>query len=71
MLRERVVLADVALRLELDDDRSYRLSYGDLVEYTPGRRRVRGRTTSYAFRSVEQMRYDFERDVCAVGGALG
>ncbi len=71
MMREHVVLRDQALRLELDDDRTYRLAYGDLVEYIPGRRRVRGRTTSYVFRSVEQMRYDFERDVQAVGGALG
>jgi hypothetical protein len=71
MVRERVVLGEQELRLELDEDRSYRLAYGDLVEYTPGRRRVRGRTTPYLFRSVEQMRYDFERDVQAVGGTLG
>lgn len=27
---------------------------------------LRGRATSYVFRSVEQLRYDFERDVEAV-----
>jgi len=27
------------------------------------RRRVRGREEAYQFRSVEQLRYDFERDV--------
>lgn len=71
MVREQVLLGRCALRLELNDDRSYRLAYGDVVEYTPGRRRVRGRTTPYVFRSVEQMRYDFERDVQAAGGSLG
>lgn len=70
MLRERVFLGGQALILELDADRRYRLAYGTLVEYTPGRRRVRGRTTSYEFRSVEQLRYDFERDVESVGGKL-
>ena len=71
MLRERIFLGVQELRLELDGDRAYRLAFGDLVEYTPGRRRVRGRTMPYVFRSVEQMRYDFERDVQAVGGRLG
>jgi len=70
MLRERVFLGGQALILELDADRRYRLAYGALVEYTPGRRRVRGRTTSYEFRSIEQLRYDFERDVESVGGKL-
>lgn len=71
MLRERVLLGDQVLRIELDADRRYRLAYGELVEYTPGRRRVRGRSMPYDFRSVEQMRYDFERDVESVGGRLG
>ena len=35
------------------------------------RRRVRGRELPYEFRSVEQLRYDFERDVEAAGGTLG
>ena len=71
MLLERVVGRGPALVIELNDDRTYRLAYGELVEYTPGRRRVRGRTVPYRFRSVEQTRYDFERDVRSVGGSLG
>ena len=59
------------LRVELAADRRYRLAYGELVEYTPGRRCVRGRAMPYDFRSVEQMRYDFECDVESVGGRLG
>ena len=43
--------------------RRYKLDYNGLVIYENGKRTVRGRTTAYAFRSVEQMRYDFERDV--------
>jgi len=45
------------------EGKSYRLNYNDLVIYENGRRIIRGRATPYAFRSVEQMRYDFERDV--------
>ena len=71
MLHERVFLAQGILAIDLDADGRYRLRYGDLVDYTPGKRRVRGRTTPYEFRSVEQLRYDFERDVQSVGGALG
>jgi hypothetical protein len=70
VLSEQVVGAG-RLTIELHDDRSYRLRYADLVEYTPGRRRVRGRTVPYELRSVEQLRYDFERDVEAAGGAIG
>ena len=48
------------------DGSTYRLSYKDLVVYENGRRIIRGRSSAYAFRSVEQMRYDFERDVEAL-----
>ena len=51
------------VEIELHDDLSYVLRYGDLVEYRNHRRRVRGRARPYEFRSVEQLRYDFERDV--------
>lgn len=71
MVRERILLGEQRVHVELANDRSYRLAYGELVEYTPGRRRVRGRTAPYLLRSVEQMRYDFERDVQAAGGVLG
>ena len=53
LLRERVLTADGMLELELHDDLRYRLSWRGVV-YTDKRR--------YAFRSVEQLRYDFERD---------
>jgi hypothetical protein len=59
------------LEIELHDDLSYVLRYGDVVEYSNHRRRVRGRTLPYEFRSVEQLRYDFEQDVRAAGGELG
>jgi hypothetical protein len=64
MLREIVVLnTGELLTIELDANFGYRLRYGELVEYTNSRRRVRGRTVPYTFRSVEQLRYDFEEDV--------
>lgn len=58
------------LEIELHDDLRYLLRCGSLVEYTPGRRRLRGRSLPYEFRSVEQLRYDFEQDVLAAGGSL-
>jgi hypothetical protein len=64
MVRETVVLqGGKLLQIELSPDLSYRLRYGELVEYANGRRRVRGRTSPYTFKSVEQLRYDFEEDV--------
>ena len=71
LLAETVLLAPTLVRVELADDGTYRLSYGELVVYENGRRRVRGRVQPYELRSVEQLRYDFERDVEAVGGRLG
>ena len=69
-LTETVLLGDVLVRVDLDGER-YRLSYGERVVYENGRRRVRGRWTDYRFRSIEQLRYDFERDVEDAGGRLG
>ncbi len=71
VLHERVVLTEATLEIELHADLRYRLRYGDLVEYENGRRKLRGRSSRYEFRSVEQLRYDFERDVAAAGGRLG
>ena len=71
MLRETVVMQDAVLEIELDAGLRYRLRYGELVEYENGRRKVRGRSSRYEFRSVEQLRYDFEQDVAAAGGRLG
>jgi hypothetical protein len=70
LLSERVVVSEARLTIDLGDDGGYLLRYGELVEYTPGRRRVRGRAMPYVFRSVEQLRYDFERDVEAAGGRI-
>jgi hypothetical protein len=70
LLSERIALDDAVLEIEVGDDLNYRLRYGDLVHYENHRRRVCGRTLPYEFRSVEQLRYDFERDVEAAGGKL-
>jgi len=70
LLQEKVVLDGALLEIELDDESRYRLRYGELVEYENGRRRLRGRWSRYEFRSIEQLRYDFERDVEALGGSL-
>jgi hypothetical protein len=34
-----------------------------MVEYADGKRLIGGRPQPYEFKSVEQLRYDFERDV--------
>ncbi len=71
VLRETCFFRGVKVEIDLDADRRYRLRYGAQVEYVPGRRTVNGQGAPYRFRSVEQLRYDFEQDVKAVGGALG
>ena len=54
LLRETVVMeGNDILEIELHDDLQYRLSWRGAV-YDSKRR--------YDFRSVEQLRYDFERD---------
>jgi hypothetical protein len=70
LLSETVLLGHALVRVEVDDGLRYRLSYGELVVYENGRRRVHGRTQPYELRSVEQLRYDFGRDVEAAGGRL-
>jgi hypothetical protein len=52
LLRETVVLEGGLLEIELHDDLRYRLSWRGVV-WDQDRR--------YTFRSVEQLRYDFER----------
>ena len=71
LLQESILLRDAVVSVELDEDGHYRLAYGERVVYENGRRTVRGRSTPYEFKSVEQLRYDFERDVAAVAGRLG
>ena len=65
---ERHLRADGRLiEAAVDAPSRYRLRFGRpgawLVSYEDGRREVKGRRQPYAFRSVEQLRYDFERDV--------
>ena len=60
--RETVLLRRGVLTIELLDDLSYRLQCGEVV-YEGNRKVVKGRSTPYAFRSVEQLRYDFEKDL--------
>jgi hypothetical protein len=62
---ERVVLPYGLFTVYLDGN-DYSLNYDNLVIYENGKRKVRGRVTPYAFRSVEQLRYDFENDVKAL-----
>jgi hypothetical protein len=71
VLHERCLWRGGLLEIELHADLRYRLRYAGLVEYLPGRKVVRGRAYPYAFRSIEQLRYDFEQDAKAAGGALG
>ena len=56
LLRETVVTPEGILELELHDDLRYRLSWRGVVHENNPR---------YRFRSVEQLRYDFERDAKA------
>ena len=71
LLEERALFKGADLEVRLSSDLSYLLRYADLVRYQDGKKTVRGRTTSYSFKSVEQLRYDFEQDVRAAGGSLG
>jgi len=71
LLSETTLLPHGIVSVALDDDGRYRLAYGEAVVYENGRRRVRGRATPYEMRSIEQLCYDFERDVESVGGSLG
>jgi hypothetical protein len=71
LLHEKALFEGETLEIELHDDLRYRLGFGDFVVYENHLKRIRGKTSSYQFRSVEQLRYDFERDVRAAGGRLG
>ncbi len=71
LFHERTFFRDGMLEVELHDDLRYRLSYGNAVEYMNDRKIVKNKETAYHFKSVEQLRYDFERDVLAAGGRLG
>jgi hypothetical protein len=79
LVHERVVLADGAQIEIAFDPPAYRLAWHSRsarVRYESEgdgrhRRLVRARRLAYEFRSVEQLRYDFERDIEAAGGSLG
>ena len=71
LLHEKAFFKGAVLEIELHDDSRYRLRFGDLVLYENHRKKIRGKEASYQFKSVEQLRYDFERDVRAAGGSLG
>jgi len=65
---ERHLRADgQVIEAAVDSQARYRLRFGRpgawLVSYEDGRRMLKGRRQPYAFRSVEQLRYDFEKDV--------
>lgn len=66
LLHEIAFTGGEVMEIELHADLRYRLRYGALVEYRNGQRRVRGRVRPYEFRSVEQLRYDFEQDIAAL-----
>ena len=70
LLQERALFRDALLEIELHDDLRYRLCYAEEVEFSNGRMRIGAKLYPYAFRSVEQLRYDFEREVLAAGGRL-
>jgi len=61
-MHERVIFPNGEYELLFENSSSFLLRFGDRVEYRPGMKRVRGRRSPYQFRSVEQLRYDFERD---------
>jgi hypothetical protein len=64
---ETVILEGAVLRLEVHDGPRYVARYGDLVHFENGKKRVRGRTSAYEFRSIEQLRYDFEKELKQLG----
>jgi len=67
LYREQVILGQRELVMEVHDGGRYLLRYGELLEYRDGRKRLRGRWSAYPFRSVEQLRYDFEREMRQLG----
>ena len=57
------------LEIELHDDMKYSLRFGDLVLFANQHKIVKGRKVPYTFRSVEQLRYDFEREIADLAKA--
>jgi hypothetical protein len=71
VLHEMSFLGGERVEVKLHDDLRYLLRYGDRVIYENQQKTFQGRKYRYDFRSVEQLRYDFERDVAAAGGRIG
>ena len=71
LLQEKALFKGTELEVRLSSDLSYLLRYGDRVRYQDGKKTIGEKTFPYSFKSVEQLRYDFERDVRAAGGSLG
>ena len=71
LLQEKALFQGEILEVELHDDLSYRLRFGERVQYENHLRKIGAKVSAYEFRSVEQLRYDFERDVAAAGGSPG
>jgi hypothetical protein len=71
LLQEKAIFHGEMVEVVLHDDLRYRLCFGDKVRYENRLRFIRDKQFPYEFRSVEQLRYDFERDVAAAGGSLG
>ena len=67
MFREDFHGTEGLFRLHVLDHRRFLLSFEKqgkvLVEYKPGKRTAGGLSSPYEFKSVEKLRYDFERDV--------
>jgi hypothetical protein len=70
VVHEMSFIGGEVLEVKLHDDLRYLLRYGTLVIYQDHQKTYQGRKYRYDFRSVEQLRYDFERDVAAAGGRL-
>lgn len=71
VVQEMSFAGSLPIEITLHGDLTYRLRYADEVVYENGFKTVLGKKSRYEFRSVEQLRYDFERDVAAAGGRLG
>jgi hypothetical protein len=62
LLQEKTLFRGETLEVELHDDLRYRLVCGGVV-YENNYRTTKGKKLPYQFRSVEQLRYDFEKDI--------
>lgn len=71
LVHEKSFSRGTVLEVRLQSDFRYRLAFGALLVYENDTKSLRGKVQPYRFRSVEQLRYDFEQDVKSLGGDLG